>query len=250
MTPTPAAPPRVLFCTYYGNVVHTNWRIPPRDVALHLALNLRFGGSLRSSYSVAHHTLAVSEILRDDGASPIEQMIGLTHDAHEARFLDVPGPVLALYDNEAPQEHARFTLWNAWGLPSLPLAAGWAPARDGGITLPCASIQLAWLESPAHESTSRVDQRIRVAEAVLFGHANLAALMVAKYGEPVEHHAAVVTRTHARHPKPAAFELYRQDWPERPVVAVAERWLARYVALREELGLVAHDPERATPERT
>lgn len=62
------------------------------DIAHHLALVNRFCGATMVPYSVAQHSLIVRKILKDAGASPLLQLHGLLHDAHEAVMNDAPTP--------------------------------------------------------------------------------------------------------------------------------------------------------------
>ena len=54
------------------------------DIAWHLSQLNRFYGSCVRPYSVAEHSLLVSEILERRGLDAHAQMAGLMHDAHEA----------------------------------------------------------------------------------------------------------------------------------------------------------------------
>jgi 5'-deoxynucleotidase YfbR-like HD superfamily hydrolase len=64
------------------------------DIAHSLSNLCRFAGHCSSFYSVAQHSVIVSEVLRDRFlASPALQLKGLLHDATEAYLVDIPRPV-------------------------------------------------------------------------------------------------------------------------------------------------------------
>lgn len=66
------------------------------DIARGLATQIRFCGHIRSyHYSVAEHSLNVSALLRDGGASLELRRAGLLHDAAEAYVGDLIGPAKA-----------------------------------------------------------------------------------------------------------------------------------------------------------
>ena len=68
----------------------------PADVATVLAKLARFTGHTRADadpYSVAQHSMLVSELMRRNGYSPNAQLAGLIHDAHEAILGDMSTPL-------------------------------------------------------------------------------------------------------------------------------------------------------------
>lgn len=62
------------------------------DIAHALAMQARFAGQLTTFYSVAEHSVMVSQILEFMGL-PHLSLYGLFHDAHEAYMSDIPSPV-------------------------------------------------------------------------------------------------------------------------------------------------------------
>lgn len=59
------------------------------DIAHGLSLLCRFNGQCDQFYSVAEHSLAVSEMMENEGGCPLE---GLLHDGTEAYLSDIPAP--------------------------------------------------------------------------------------------------------------------------------------------------------------
>ena len=72
------------------------------DLTHTLAYLPRFGGSLRTHYSVAQHSVLCAALVwrrtRDRNAA----LVALLHDAHEAYTGDIKGPVKALIETWAP----------------------------------------------------------------------------------------------------------------------------------------------------
>ena len=63
------------------------------DIAHALSMVCRFGGHVHSFYSVAEHSVRVSDAIRDAGGSLEEEFAGLLHDASEAYLGDVIWPL-------------------------------------------------------------------------------------------------------------------------------------------------------------
>lgn len=63
------------------------------DIAHQLSNHCRFGGTSRQFYSVAEHSVTVSELSTDDPFG------GLMHDASEAYLCDIPTPLKNLLPN-------------------------------------------------------------------------------------------------------------------------------------------------------
>lgn len=61
------------------------------DIAHALALQCRFGGHLRSAYSVAQHCCHVADLV-----PPADRLWALLHDASEAYLIDIPAPLKVL----------------------------------------------------------------------------------------------------------------------------------------------------------
>jgi hypothetical protein len=64
-----------------------------QDIAHALSMQCRFSGHCRVHYSVAEHSVRVSEYLEDAGASKEVCLWGLLHDASEAYLVDLPRPL-------------------------------------------------------------------------------------------------------------------------------------------------------------
>jgi 5'-deoxynucleotidase YfbR-like HD superfamily hydrolase len=67
--------------------------IDPADIALALSNLCRFGGHSRAFYSVAQHSVIVSDLLAETGAPVDEVLAALLHDASEAYLGDLPHPI-------------------------------------------------------------------------------------------------------------------------------------------------------------
>lgn len=63
------------------------------DIAHHLALTCRYNGACEWHYSVAQHSVYVSQFLEREGYDMEWQLIGLLHDAAEAYCNDLVRPV-------------------------------------------------------------------------------------------------------------------------------------------------------------
>ncbi len=63
------------------------------DIAHALSNQCRFSGHTRVHYSVAEHSVRVSEFLERFGGSRQVQLWGLLHDASEAYLVDLPTPL-------------------------------------------------------------------------------------------------------------------------------------------------------------
>ena len=96
------------------------------DVAAGLAHTCRFGGHCRQFYSVAHHSLHVSDELAAEGHGPRVQLYGLLHDAAEAYLGDLPRPVKTELDRFVTVEDEILdAVWAAFELPA-PSDEEWA----------------------------------------------------------------------------------------------------------------------------
>ena len=63
------------------------------DIAHALSHQCRFSGHTREHYSVAEHSVRVSELLEAWHCSQMIQLWGLLHDASEAYLVDIPSPL-------------------------------------------------------------------------------------------------------------------------------------------------------------
>ena len=92
-----------------------------KDIAHALARNCRYTGHVRAPlYSVAQHSVLVSQVVSEGTKNVVEAMAGLLHDASEAYLSDIASPVkndprFAFYrDVEAKLEQA---IAQRFGLP-------------------------------------------------------------------------------------------------------------------------------------
>lgn len=90
--------------TFSGNTFNplapffANIRI--EDIAHALAQQCRFSGHTRFHYSVAEHSVRVSELIGCKEYSRTLQLWGLLHDASEAYLVDLPSPIKKGDDSE------------------------------------------------------------------------------------------------------------------------------------------------------
>jgi hypothetical protein len=64
-----------------------------KDITVALSRQPRFGGHTTETYSVAQHSVLVSEMVRANGGSDEQILAALLHDAHEAYLGDIPSPI-------------------------------------------------------------------------------------------------------------------------------------------------------------
>lgn len=90
--------------TYTGNKFHPqdvrHGDIDIRDIAHALSLQCRFGGHTIHHYSVAQHSVYVSDWLEKNVGKKVYGIAlrGLLHDASEAYLVDVPRPIKLIAD--------------------------------------------------------------------------------------------------------------------------------------------------------
>lgn len=75
------------------------------DIAHSLSMQCRFNGHIRNFYSVAEHSIKVSELLEDRGLDSLVQLYGLLHDASEAYIADLPKPFKDMLSEYITVEH-------------------------------------------------------------------------------------------------------------------------------------------------
>lgn len=100
------------------------------DIAHGLAFNCRFGGHTKRYYSIALHSLNVSERLGKMGHGSMLQFYGLLHDAAEAYMGDVPAPIKSNLEKfREIEERILKALWNAFGV-SPPSDEQWKKVKQ------------------------------------------------------------------------------------------------------------------------
>lgn len=103
--------------TYSGRVFHPLAPQPEQvaiiDIAHSLANQCRFAGHCRVHYSVAQHSVYVSDLLRPLGVEA--QLAGLLHDAAEAYLVDLPSPVkVFMTEYCASEKIVTAAIWKAF----------------------------------------------------------------------------------------------------------------------------------------
>lgn len=89
-----------------------------KDIAHALSLICRFNGHCREFYSVAQHSVIVSEILEHQRYSPEIVLAGLMHDAHEAYLGDMPSPLKKIFKDYGPiSEELQKTIEKKYAIP-------------------------------------------------------------------------------------------------------------------------------------
>lgn len=90
------------------------------DIAHALSNVCRFSGGTEQFYSVALHSLYVSEELANRGAGPRRRLYGLMHDASEAYLSDLAGPLKRqLRPYRVAERRVMDAVWTVVGVPPL-----------------------------------------------------------------------------------------------------------------------------------
>ena len=134
------------------------------EVAHALAQINRFTGHARRPYSVAEHSMLVATIAAGEGASPVQQLAALLHDAHEAYVGDLASPAKWAIGNawEVFEHSQEVAVHNALGIRSAMVAHRNAIKRWDLIALaterrdllnfdPATSAPWPILDTPGHE---------------------------------------------------------------------------------------------------
>lgn len=138
--------------TYSGVTIADLTKVSPEDIrtediAHGLANVCRFSGQTPHFYSVAAHSILVSEWIEQHGGTPLEALCGLFHDASEAYIADLPSPAKRLCpDYKRLEERFMQAISIALALPYPPPAIvkdadravlmAEKLARDTGVKMP------------------------------------------------------------------------------------------------------------------
>lgn len=98
------------------------------DIAHPLSMQCRFTGHIREFYSVAQHSVWVSNHVRENGGTLEEAAIGLLHDASEAYLSDLAAPFKGEVKGYRPLEHVlHCRIMHRFGLPTAipPIVKKW-----------------------------------------------------------------------------------------------------------------------------
>ncbi len=105
------------------------------DIAHALSMLCRFNGHCAKFYSVAEHSVLVSQLCPPDYA-----MAGLLHDATEAYIADVPRPLKAqLPDYVIAENRASLAIASRFGLPEI-FPAAIRQADDAALEMEMSAI--------------------------------------------------------------------------------------------------------------
>lgn len=94
--------------------------VSPRDIAHSLAHLCRFNGHVSEFYSVAQHSVFVSDLIRRAFSDPVVALWALLHDAAEAYIADLPRPLKVadeLTDYRAIEQNVQGAICVKFGLP-------------------------------------------------------------------------------------------------------------------------------------
>lgn len=103
------------------------------DIAHALSNQCRFSGHTKHHYSVAQHSVLVSELVQKAGGTLRDQLWALLHDASEAYLVDLPTPLKAQPEfgaaYRAAEARLQASICRAFELPvSEPQIVRWADA--------------------------------------------------------------------------------------------------------------------------
>ncbi|HQY88573.1 MAG TPA: hypothetical protein PK402_07935 [Tepidisphaeraceae bacterium] len=109
-----------------------------RDIAHSLAMQCRFNGHTNRFYSVAQHTVHVSNLLDGDDA-----LWGLLHDAAEAYVSDIPRPLKAqLPEFEVAEDRMLKAIIARFGLSAWPMTPRVKWADDTLLVTECRDLMV------------------------------------------------------------------------------------------------------------
>jgi hypothetical protein len=159
-------------CTHYGNLPDP-WALRAedvdfRDIAYSLSNLARFVGHARPTWTVASHTLFVSDLLRRWGLSDRVQLLGLLHDASEAYLNDLTSPTkYHLWEYKDAERRALRVIYQTLGLaPASEVEERWVKDADM-VALAVEAERLlpreAWMADPGWREI--VDRRRAVADS-------------------------------------------------------------------------------------
>ncbi len=103
------------------------------DIAHHLAMEIRYGGAVSQTYSVAEHSILVSQFV-----PPEHALEALLHDGGEAYAKDIPRPLKkhpAMRGYEAILDRCQAVVFEAFGISPTPASTSAIKRVDDALVL-------------------------------------------------------------------------------------------------------------------
>jgi len=160
-------------CTYMGLKF---WPLDPRpeniliqDIAHALSMQCRYGGHCRRFYSVAQHSVLVSNYLKEKGYVASVQLAGLLHDAAEAYLIDMPRPIKHMPEMDDYcifEDKIQEVIYSKYGLPEDELSSV-KEADNAVLAVEMGYLMPAWIAQQFYEHRGLDYSRLESSESFL-----------------------------------------------------------------------------------